>query len=455
MASSRPLFLQRDVELVEQADGVHLARRGGVVRHRLNRAEVLAIGLLAHYGERHAAEADLNACLGGRRGTPWMDRVLSRWATYLGDGPPRQFDRQWMTVVDERIWGMPTKQSAEAAPASLSWLVTLTCNRKCPYCYYKVLPWDGELAQSPADATFPMRLVTRMLDEIAQVGTADLFLTGGEPLLRPDLPEIIDQASARSIRAHVNTKFHVDSSLARKLATARVARVTFSLDAASSRLADGLTASRGFLREAIETIGALLRENVPLRINAVVSPINSTHIDKLVDLCVSMGVPALTLSPYMEPAHARGLPRDGRKPFESLAVLVARQRTRSKGKIGIEAGSGEAFEGGRVDCGDRLLCEVGIRSLDVLPDGRVTRCRYDPAASDLIIGDLSRQSLMDIWTGSALAAFNAPAKERFEGSACGSCGGRDSCTSRGRCVLGARLQFGRLYAPDAGCTRDS
>lgn len=453
MASSKPLFLQRDVELEVEADGVHLARRGSAVRHRLARGEALAINLLAYYGERRAAEADLSACLGEGHGASWMAHVLSRWATYFGEGPPRQFDRRWVTLFGGDGHWEASRKRQEAAPAAISWLVTLTCNRRCPYCYYKVLPWDGDATRSPADATFSKRSVVRMLDEMAQIGTADLFLTGGEPILRADLPEIVREASGRGIRAHINTKFHITRPLARTLAQAGVARVTFSLDAAGARLADGLTGYRGFFGEALSSIEALLHEHVPFRINAVISPINASDVHELVNLCVSMGVPALTLSPYMEPAHAQGLPVHGHGQTPSLDALVTNLGATYGDKIALDAGSGEAFQAGRVDCRDRLLCEVGIRSLDVLPDGRVTRCRYDPGAADLIIGDLNRETLMDIWTGSALAAFNAPPKERFEGTPCGSCGGRDSCTSRGRCVLGARMQFGRLHAPDAGCTQ--
>ena len=45
-----------------------------------------------------------------------------------------------------------------------------------------------------------------MVREMARIGAADLYLTGGEPFLRQDLPELVEEASAVRVRTHAVTK---------------------------------------------------------------------------------------------------------------------------------------------------------------------------------------------------------------------------------------------------------
>jgi radical SAM protein with 4Fe4S-binding SPASM domain len=291
-----------------------------------------------------------------------------------------------------------------------------------------------------------------MVDEMALLGTSTLYLTGGEPLLRSDLVSIIRRAADRGIRVHLNTKFAVTHALANELSSAGVHEVSYSLDSADGKIADAMAGRKGYLREAVDAVSALVLAEVPTRVNAVATSTSSAGLLELARLCMSLGVGELTISPYMDPSFARSSHIKLIRFGPPLAEVVAELQRQVGDGIRLSVGSAEAASSGaRVDCSDRLLCEVGIQTLDILPDGRVTRCRYSPNDEQLVVGDLRRQSLLDVWNGQPLMALTFPSQEQFPATACASCGGRDACSTRGRCVVGAKLKNGSYLAPDAAC----
>ena len=445
----RPLYLLNDVALDAAPSGIVLRRQGAGVVHRLDVADAVALALYAQFGDADQVSAHLGHLAGEAAGTARAANVLERWSAYLGNGDPRPI----LPRLLEQLQAAPPGErfQREAAPAAISWLVTLTCNRRCPYCYYKVLPWDGTSA-TPADASFAHADVMRVVDEMALLGTSTLYLTGGEPLLRADLLAIIERASAHGIRVFLNTKYAISDELARGLHDAGIHEVSYSLDAATDKQADAMAGHKGYLPEAVASISALLRAGVETRVNAVATSTAASGLLGLARLCVSLGVRQLTISPFMDPSFARASHVKLIRLGPPLGDLVARLQEDVGDGLRLSVGSAEAAASSvRVDCSDRLLCEVGLKTLDVLPDGRVTRCRYSPTDERLVVGDLRRQTLLEVWNGDPLLDLTLPAADRFPDTACASCGERDACSGRGRCIVGAKLRHGEYLAPDAAC----
>jgi radical SAM protein with 4Fe4S-binding SPASM domain len=448
-STARPLYLRSDVALEASPSGFVLRRPGAGVVHQLDLADAVGVSLYAHLGDFDQVAAHLAQLADEATGMARAMSVLERWSTYLGSGEPRPISQRLLAQFQASQPG--DRLQREAAPAAISWLVTLTCNRRCPYCYYKVLPWDGT-ATTPADATFAQADVFRMVDEMALLGTSTLYLTGGEPLLRADLVTIIQRAAAHGIRVHLNTKYFISDGLARALHDAGIHEVSYSLDAATDKIADAMAGHKGYLQEAIASVSALLRAGVETRVNAVATSTSATDLLGLARLCLSLGVRNLTVSPFMEPGFARSSHIKLIRLGPPLGQVVAQLQKEVGQRLQLTVGSAEAVaSSSRVDCSDRLLCEVGLKTLDVLPDGRVTRCRYSPGDDMLVVGDLRRQSLLQVWNGEPLLKLTLPSAEQFPETACGSCGERDACSGRGRCIVGAKLRHGEYLAPDAAC----
>lgn len=444
------LFLQPDVGFRSLRGWPVLGRQGTRVVHRLRVAEALALTFLGATGDPQVAEELCAQCLPQGNNSQWLARVVDRYWTYLGDGPPRPVDLHWLESLDPDQAHRQEGVRRETAPAAIIWLVTLACNRRCPYCFYNVTRHAVGRPDSPADATFPLPDAVRMVMEMGQIGAADLYLTGGEPLLRKDLLEIIEAATSAHVRTHLVTKYPVDRHLAQGLGRAGLSFVTVSLDDARSREAAALAGASGYLDEAKTAIAALLEAGIPLEVNAVATRVNVHQLEPLVQLAVALGVPKLTVNAYtlpypLRPASLRLLPTE-----VALPDIVHTLQQRYGHRIALHVGSSAAGAGWE-PCSAQAVCDIGLRDLHVLPDGRVTRCRYLPGHDELIVGTLQQQTLLEIWEGTRLATLSSPARSAYDGTACRGCGSFNACNTRGRCYFTALVRAGRLHAPDDFC----
>ena len=190
-----------------------------------------------------------------------------------------------------------------------------------------------------------------------------------------------------------------------------------------------------------------------MEVNAVVTRLNADGLRELATRLAQIGVSRLSISamqpPYFRNANVGRLETaaavDG--IIDDLKGLLGTQMAISRG------GAAPADQAGSPRFAPDLVCEVGIRSLDLLPNGDVTRCHYLPHRPDLVLGSIKRASILEIWRSAGLAQFVDPPREAYLETSCDSCGGFASCNARGRCVASAILEHGRPFAPDAFCQR--
>ncbi len=445
-------YLQTGVRVQTLHGRPVLVREGVPVAHPLQIGEALALTFLAATGDPQSAAAYCSDCLPGAAGETWVGRVLERYWTYLGPGQPRPVELHWMEGLRLNDPGPPPGLRRQAAPSALIWLVTLACNRRCPYCFYRITPHPVDRQESPQDATITRRRVCEILEEMGQIGTADLYLSGGEPLLRRDLAELIGHASSCRVRTHLVTKYPITPGLARRLALAGLTRITLSLDDARPGSAAALAGSPDYLAESTRAIQAVLKADLDLEINAVVTRLNEGHLEDLVRYVVALGAPRLSISPYSVPYPVRAPALRLVPDNDELDTRLARLRERFGQRIELRIGGPDPQPHQR-DTGCAPVCDVGFRDLHMLPDGGVTRCRYLPGERGLILGSLARRGILEIWNSARFRDSVEPPPEAFRGSACQGCRGSEGCNQRGRCVVSALIREGRLHGPDAHCQR--
>ncbi|HBZ56715.1 MAG TPA: 12,18-didecarboxysiroheme deacetylase, partial [Syntrophobacteraceae bacterium] len=89
--------------------------------------------------------------------------------------------------------------SADKKPVVV-WNITRRCNLKCVHCYAHAL---GEDAAAPDEMTTAEGKT--LLDDLAQYGAPVVLFSGGEPLVRQDLPELAAYAVSKGMRAVIST----------------------------------------------------------------------------------------------------------------------------------------------------------------------------------------------------------------------------------------------------------
>ncbi|HOT06437.1 MAG: molybdenum cofactor biosynthesis protein A [Methanosaeta sp. PtaB.Bin039] len=162
--------------------------------------------------------------------------------------------------------------------------VTPRCNLRCIYCHH-----EGERGDA---GEMDIKRATGIVRAAASLGLRTLKITGGEPLLRSDLNQIISSArSAAPFDISVTTNGILLAEKAEGLAQSGLDRVNVSLDSLCQERYRRITgAGEGDLDRVLAGIdAALLAELHPVKLNMVVLHENQAEIDEMIDLARRKG----------------------------------------------------------------------------------------------------------------------------------------------------------------------
>ncbi len=168
----------------------------------------------------------------------------------------------------------------------VAWETTRNCNLSCVHCRASATlgPYEGELDTQEG---------FRLLDQIAEVGKPIVILTGGEPLLRPDVFDLAHYGTRRGLRMVMAPNGTlITEDIARRLAEAGIQRLSISLDGATADTHDEFRKVPGAFDGALRGIAHIKRAGIPFQINTTVTQLNLGQIPKIQQLAVDLGAVA-------------------------------------------------------------------------------------------------------------------------------------------------------------------
>lgn len=168
----------------------------------------------------------------------------------------------------------------------VAWEVTRNCNLSCVHCRAAATrgPYTGELDTA---ACF------KLLDEIRETGEPIVILTGGEPLLRPDIFEIARYGTDKGLRMVMapNGTMITEASAA-SMAEAGIRRISISLDGATREKHDAFRGVPGAFDGALRGIRLAKAAGIEFQINTTITRTNLEEMPKIQDLAVELGAVA-------------------------------------------------------------------------------------------------------------------------------------------------------------------
>jgi len=314
-----------------------------------------------------------------------------------------------------------------AAPRLVFWETTEACNLACVHCRRL----DASVKATPDELTTAE--AHDLIDQVADAGCMILVFSGGEPLMRPDLFELLDHARQRGLATAIASNGTlINDVVAQRLAEAGVRRAAISLDGPDAESHDSFRRIEGSFDSALRAIHWLSRAGIGVQINATVAAHNHERLDAIYDLALSLPVEALhffmlvpvgcglqlagsmMLSPQRYEEILNWLyVKDVAGPLRVKATCAPHymriwmQRRRQEGRP-IQRGDGHMY---RMSRG----CLAGTEIVFVSHRGQVFPCGYLPVPA----GDLRKQSFQEIWNDAeVLKAFRDPLKLHGK---CGTC----------------------------------
>ena len=180
----------------------------------------------------------------------------------------------------------PHGEKKESTLRLVAWETTRNCNLTCVHCRASATkgPYAGEL---DTQASF------RLLDQIALVGEPIVILTGGEPLLRPDIFDIAKYGTGKGLRMVMAPNGTlITEAYAEQMADSGIKRISISIDGATKESHDHFRGVKGAFEGALSGIKLAKEAGVEFQINTTITKTNLDQIPKIQELAVKLGAVA-------------------------------------------------------------------------------------------------------------------------------------------------------------------
>ncbi len=171
-------------------------------------------------------------------------------------------------------------------PYVVSWNLTYRCNLACEHCYLDAGGTPQVGTENFADRSeLNTEECFKVIDELAAFAPECVtILTGGEPLLRRDILEIVRRAAERGLWVVVGTNgVSITENLARRLAEAGARGLSLSLDALDADRHDRFRMVRGAWRNTVQGAEILNRTGLPFIVQTTAGSHNMGELDAIAD----------------------------------------------------------------------------------------------------------------------------------------------------------------------------
>ena len=330
-------------------------------------------------------------------------------------------------------------------PYSVFIELTNKCNSHCLHCREN----SGKNLQDELST----EEIKTILSDCSINGTKFIIFTGGEPLLRADVFEILEYSSQIGLRTLLATNGTLlDDKKADFLSKLKNVFVQISIDGLSS-VHDKFRGSKDAFVNAINGITLCKRYGVGVSISFTCTKLNIKEIPKIISLAEKLNVKTLKLRRFI--ASGRGLdnintldltPDEVKNTVEKYQRL--KTESRNKVKINMEQAPFQVLCDGTILGHDKNIhggCSTGIALCVIGPTGIVRPC----PSLGIDIGNIRESNLQTIWESSEILA-NLRNRKNLYGR-CGICDYRSSC---GGCRAAAYAQAGDCLAEDPMCWHD-
>lgn len=279
-------------------------------------------------------------------------------------------------------------------PLSLVAEVSYRCPLRCPYCSNPTSIGDPRRRHELTTADW-----VRVMHEAGALGVLQVGLTGGEPLVRDDLEEIVAAAAVEGLfTTLVTAGTALSAERVRRLRDAGLEHVQISVQDADGASADAVAGVQAHARK-LEAARLVRQLGLPLTVNCVLHRRNLDRVQAIIDLAVRLDADRLELANtqfygWAVVNQAALVPTSDQLRRAEEAVAAARERLGARPQILYVLS--DLFE----DLPKACMGGWGRRTLVVAPNGDVLPCHAARDIPGLRFANVTDHALEWIWSAS-------------------------------------------------------
>ncbi len=324
------------------------------------------------------------------------------------------------------------------------WLLaelTYKCPLQCPYC-------SNPLDYAKNSSEISTEDWKRVLSEARKMGAVQLGFSGGEPLTRQDLPELVKHARGLGYYSNLITSgYGLTEERIIQLKDAGLDHIQVSIQASTQDLNDHLAGTESFTHKK-EVAHLVKKHGYPMVLCVVIHRENIHQMPDILVMAEELGADYLELAntQYYGWAHAnRDLLLPTREQFEQAEEIAQAFKEKVAGKMKIYYIVPDFYEDRPKAC----MNGWGTTFLTIAPDGVALPCHSARELPGLDCPNVNDHSIYDIWHESK--AFNFFRGYEWMQEPCKSCDEKDK--DFGGCRCQAYLLTGDMYKTDPVCSK--
>ena len=337
-------------------------------------------------------------------------------------------------------------------PYALLAEITYRCPLHCPYCSNPVAASLREAPRHPRVVGYSNGELTtdewkRVIREAAALGVLQIGFSGGEPLVRPDLAELIGAARGANLYTNLITSgIGLDDERVHLLRDAGLDSVQLSFQSDESSLSDEIAGARAH-QHKLDVAEKIRSAGIPLSLNFVIHRHNIDRLPQMIELTETLGAERVELANaqfYGWACLNRAALLPTREQVARAREIATAAKARLAGRIDIFYVLPDYYETRPKPC----LSGWGQRYLAVNPIGDVLPCpTASSAIPDLRFENIRTHALDWIWRESE--SFNRFRGTEWMPEPCRSCPQRE--IDFGGCRCQAALLTGNAATTDPVC----
>lgn len=304
--------------------------------------------------------------------------------------------------------------------------------------------------------------VKRIIGDFTRMGGKILEISGGEPLMHPDLFEIVAYAKMNRLETVLYTsgmaldeyrrEFSITAELAGKLRRSGLDKMIFNMQGATAETHESITRKEGSFRNVVHGIRIVKLTGCWVGVHFVPMKLNYTELKDVIQLCHNLGVNEIGLlrfAPQGRGLTNRKLLELSKSEFQEFiqnAVKLKSSHENPKIRVGRPINFCPLIDTSIT----KEECDAGITRCLISPEGNVVPCPAFKRYENYIAGNIKVSSLADIWRYSPIWIYFRQFDYTKMNEPCGSCEHLDWC--QGGCKAQRCLEYGDIYAaPDPHC----
>lgn len=344
------------------------------------------------------------------------------------------------------------------SPLSVNYNVTTHCGFSCKYCYHPLMPIKDYI---------PLSRLEILFKDLKKTGCESILLTGGDPLLRHDIDEMMILLKKTDLFYTLSTKSILSSDRIRKLYNeAGLDRVQLSIDCFDPNIEHELIGvDFDYVDKFVKMTKFMKFIGLDVRFKAVLTSYNADYFEKYLKMCEELDIKHIQIVSYGRSGyrHSDSLFANERQ-MNVVSDILDKWRSVHSDVTLVGGNFTPAFVSHEKEnayslndmMGKRVVCNAGRFSLQLMPNGEAFVCEHLPYCKDYILGDFSTSNLYEVWNGIDMMNWlSPPPRETFPSdSPCHDCSDEyyKVChSSYSRCLRFCREYMGATTSPDYHC----